>query len=159
MPQIFKLMLTKSIFFCFDKKTNGVIVPLKLFSYIANEFSRLSYKLKYHKKNKDIISEIGSKDRIHDGLEDGGGIAQAERYDQILVVAIVYSKSSFRNVRRINPYLVISFPEIQLGKISGTMQLVQHIFYYRNRKAVFDSHCVECTIINTESPNAIFFLN
>ena len=102
------------------------------------------------KKSEDIFSEIGSKDRIHDGLEGGGGIAQAERHDQIFIVAIVYSKSSFKNVWRINPYLVVSCPEIQLGKIGGTMQLVQHIFYYRDGKVVFDSHCVECTIVSTE---------
>jgi len=89
------------------------------------------------------------KDRIHDDLEGERGIAQAERHDQILVVAIVCSKISFRNVWRMNPYLVVSCPEIQLDKIGGTMQLVQHIFYFRDREVVFDSHCVECTIVRT----------
>jgi hypothetical protein len=57
-----------------------------LFSNVANEFPKLGYKLKCCKKNEDIFSEIGLKNRIHDDLEGERGTTQAERHGQILVM-------------------------------------------------------------------------
>lgn len=58
------------------------------------------------KKNGDKFAEEGFKVLVHGSLECGWSIAQAERHDSILVMALVGSKNSFGDVGRLHENLV-----------------------------------------------------
>jgi hypothetical protein len=50
------------------------------------------------KENLDKMMEKRMKDMIHEALEGGGGITQTKGHDQKLIVALMSSKGSIRNV-------------------------------------------------------------
>jgi hypothetical protein len=45
---------------------------------------------------------------IHEALEGGGGITQAKRHDQNLIVALMNSKGSLGNVCLFHTYMVVA---------------------------------------------------
>jgi hypothetical protein len=53
---------------------------------------------------------------IHEALESGGSITQAKRHDQNLIVALMSSKCSLRNVCLFHTYLVVARMKIKFSK-------------------------------------------
>jgi hypothetical protein len=53
---------------------------------------------------------------IHEDLEGGGGITQAKGHDQKLIVALMSSKVSLRNVCLFHTYLVVARTKIKFRK-------------------------------------------
>jgi hypothetical protein len=60
--------------------------------------------------------EKKTEDMIHEALESGGGITQAKRHDQNLIVALMSSKCSLRNVCLFHTYLVVARMKIKFSK-------------------------------------------
>jgi hypothetical protein len=69
--------------------------------------------------------EKGAKDMIHEALEGGGGITQAKGHDQKLIVALMSSKGSFRNVCVFHMDLVVDRMMTKFSKEPGTAQFIQ----------------------------------
>jgi hypothetical protein len=55
-------------------------------------------------------------DMIHEDLESVGIITQARGYDQELILALMSSKCSIRNVHLSHTYLVVSRMKIKFSK-------------------------------------------
>jgi hypothetical protein len=60
------------------------------------------------------------EDMIHEALESGGSITQAKAHHQELIVALMSSKCSLRNVYLFHTYLVVAIKEIKFSKVLGT---------------------------------------
>jgi hypothetical protein len=68
------------------------------------------------KENKDKMMEKRMKDMIHEALESGGSITQAKGYEQKLIVALMSSKGSLRNVCLFHTNLVVAKTNIKFSK-------------------------------------------
>jgi hypothetical protein len=93
---------------------------------------------------------------IHEALESGGSITQAKGHDQKLIVALMSSKCSLRNVCLIHTYLVVARTKIKFSKELGTTQFIQEVINDRNGKFVFNGEFVEGTEVRTHAPRTFF---
>ena len=60
--------------------------------------------------------EKRTEDVIYEALEGGGGNTQAKGHDQKLIVALMSSKFSLRNVCLVHMYLVVARTKIKFSK-------------------------------------------
>jgi len=110
-----------------QKVDDAVKVPQHI-SNIGGGCPSCSCKLEYHKKKKkgeNKAPQEGFEYVIHEGLECGGGVGQAERHDKEFIVALVHAECYFRDVLRAHLYLVISRTKVELRENDCTMELVQ----------------------------------
>jgi hypothetical protein len=71
------------------------------------------------------MTEKRAKDMIHEALEGGGGITQAKGHDQKLIVALMSSKGSLRNVCLFHTDLVVATMKTKFSKELGATQFIQ----------------------------------
>jgi hypothetical protein len=100
--------------------------------------------------------EKGTKDMIHQALEDGRGITQAKGHDQKLIVTLMISKGRLGNVCIFHTYLVIARVKIKFSKELGATQFIQEVINDRDGKFVFNDQFVEGTEVGTHSPRTFF---
>jgi hypothetical protein len=62
------------------------------------------------------MDEKRMEDMIHEALESGGIITQTKGHDQKLIVALMSSKGSLRNVSLFHTDLVVSRMKIKFSK-------------------------------------------
>jgi hypothetical protein len=84
------------------------------------------------------MMEKRMEDMIHEDLDGGGGITQAKGHGQELVVTLMSSKRSLRDVSILHMDLVVARTQIKFVEILSTTQLIQEIINDRNGKLVFD---------------------
>jgi hypothetical protein len=90
------------------------------------------------------MTEKRVKDMIHEALEGGGGITQAEGHEKKLIVALMSSKGSLRNVCLFHTDLVVA------------TQFIQEVINDMNGKFVFNGEFVEGTEFRTHVPRTLF---
>jgi hypothetical protein len=93
---------------------------------------------------------------IHEALESGESITQTKGHDQKLIVALMSSKGSLRNVFLFHKDLVVSRMKIKFSKELGATQFIQEAINDRNGKFVFNGEFVEGEKIKTHAPSALF---
>lgn len=71
--------------------------------------------------------EEGTEKVVHEALEGTGCIAEAERHDEALVIAVPCLEGSLVNVFLENLDLVVSALEVDLGKVLGATKSVEEI--------------------------------
>jgi hypothetical protein len=96
------------------------------------------------------------EDMIHEALEGGGGITQAKGQDQKLIVALMISKGSLRNVYLFHTDLVVSRMNIKFSKELGTTQFIQEVINDRNGKFIFNGEFIEGAKVSTHEPRTFF---
>jgi hypothetical protein len=64
------------------------------------------------------------KDMIYEALESGGSIRQDKGHDQKLIVALMSSKGSLRNVCLFHTDLVVARTKIKFSKELGATQFI-----------------------------------
>ena len=96
------------------------------------------------------------EDLIHEALEGGGGITLAKGHDQKIIVSLMSSKGSFRNVCLFHTDLVVAKMEIKFSKELGATQFIQEVINDRNGKFVFNGKFVEGMEVRTHSPRTFF---
>jgi hypothetical protein len=57
---------------------------------------------------------------IHEDLESGGSITQVKGHEQELIVSLMSSKGSLRNVDLFHMYLVVARTKIMFSKVLST---------------------------------------
>ena len=70
------------------------------------------------------MTEKRTEDMIHEALESGGSITQAKGHNQKLIVALMSSKCSLRNVYLFHTYLVVARTKINFTKELGTTHFI-----------------------------------
>ena len=68
--------------------------------------------------------EKRTEDMIHEALESGGSVTQAKGNDQKLIVALMSSKFSLRNVCLFHTDLVVAQMNIKFSKEMGATQFI-----------------------------------
>jgi hypothetical protein len=102
------------------------------------------------------MTEKRMEDMIHEALESGGSITQAKGHDQKLIVALMSSKGSLRNVFLFHTDLVVARMKIKFSKELGTTQFIQEVINERNGKFVFNREFVEGVKVRTHVPRTLF---
>jgi hypothetical protein len=102
------------------------------------------------------MTEKRMKDMIHEALEGGRGITQANGHDQELIVTLTSSKGSLGVVNVLYTYLVVSRTHIKFSEILSTTQLIQDIINDRNGKLVLDGEFIEGTKVRTHVLSTFF---
>jgi hypothetical protein len=96
------------------------------------------------------------EDIIHEALEGGGGITQDKGHGQKLIVALMSSKGSIRNVYLFHTYLMVSRTKIKFSKELGTTQFIQEVINDINGKFFFNGECVEGAELMKHAPRTFF---
>jgi hypothetical protein len=102
--------------------------------------------------------ELYHKHGVHEIHEVGWGICETKGHHQELVKTITGGESSFRNVTRSNFDLVVTRTKIDLRENFGSSQLIKKDIDSGKRIFVLDGHCIERSVINTQSQATILFL-
>jgi hypothetical protein len=102
------------------------------------------------------MMEKNMEDMIHEGLKSGGSITQTKGYDQKLIMALMSSKGSIRNVSLFHTDLVVARTKIKFSKEMGTSQFIQEFINDRNGKFVFNGEFVEGVEVRTHVPRTLF---
>jgi hypothetical protein len=97
-----------------------------------------------------------TEDMIHEALESGGRITQAKGHDQKLIVVVMSSKGSLRNVYLFHTDLVVARMEIKFSKELGATQFIQEVINDSNGKFVFNGEFVEGVEVRTHAPRSFF---
>jgi hypothetical protein len=100
--------------------------------------------------------EKRTEDMIHEALEGGGGITQDKGHEKKLIVALMSSKGSLRNVCLFHMYLVVARMKIIFSKELGTTQFIQEVINDRNGKFVFNGDIVKGAEVRTHVPRTLF---
>jgi hypothetical protein len=100
-----------------------------------------------------------TKDMIHEALESGGSITQDKGHDQKIIVALMSSKGSLRNIFLFHTYLVVAQTKIKFSKELGTTQFIQEVINDRNGKFVFNDEFFEGTEVRKHPPITLFIKN
>jgi hypothetical protein len=102
------------------------------------------------------MTEKRMKDMIHEALESGRRITQAKGHDQKLIVALMSSKCSLRNVSLVHMDLVVARTKIKFSKELDATQFIQEVINDMNGKFVFNGEFVEGTKFRTHAPRTLF---
>ena len=102
------------------------------------------------------MAEKRTEDMIHEALEGGGGITQAKGHDKKLIVALMSSKVSLRNVYLFHTYLVVARTKIKFSKELGATQFINEVINDRNGKFVINGEFVEGMEVRTHAPRTFF---
>lgn len=86
-------------------------------------------------------------------------ISEAKRHNNVLKMTHVGAEGCFINISRIHTNLVIAGLQINLGKISSSMQFIQKILYDKNLILILNCLSIELAVIYAQSPGAIFLFN
>jgi hypothetical protein len=105
------------------------------------------------------MTEKREKDMIHEALEGGGEITQAKGHDQKLIVALMSSKGSLRNVFLFHMDMMVARMKIKFSKELGATQFIQEVINDRNGKFVFNGELVEGTEVRKHAPRTLLLQN
>ena len=89
-------------------------------------------------------------------MESGGSITQDKGHDQKLIVALMSSKGSLRNVYLFHTDLVVARTKIKFSKELGATQFIQEVINDRNGKFVFNGEFFEGVEVKTHVPRTLF---
>jgi hypothetical protein len=93
---------------------------------------------------------------IHEALEGGGGITEAKGHEKKLIMALMSSKASIRNVCLFHTDLVVARTKIKFSKELGDTQFIQEVINDRNGKYVYNGEFVEGAEVRTHEPINLF---
>jgi hypothetical protein len=85
-----------------------------------------------------------------------GALHKPKGMTKKLIVALMSSKGSLRNVCLFHMYLVVARMKIKFSKELGATQFIQEVINDRNGKFVFNGKFVEGTKVRTHSPRTFF---
>ena len=93
---------------------------------------------------------------VHEALEGGGGVTQAKGHEQKLIVALMSSKGSLRNVCLFHTDPVVARTKIKFSKELGATQFIQEVINDMNGKFFFNGEFVEDSEVRTHVPITFF---
>jgi hypothetical protein len=69
----------------------------------------------------DEVVKVGAEDIVHEALEGGGGVGEAEGHDRVFEVAVAGAEGGLVDVLFGDPDLVIAVPEVDFGEDGGAV--------------------------------------
>ena len=105
--------------------------------------------------NKNKLVYHISQDIVHQGLEDGWRVREAERHDEVLPGPRRCVEGRLPFVTFLNPHKVLGIPEVQLGKDRRSLQEVKRSVHQRQRVAVAHRHAVDSPVIDAGHQGAV----
>ena len=87
------------------------------------------------------------KDFIHHGLECSRAVCESEEHDQGFKESIIGVKSCLPLIPLFDANIVITPPDIELGEVFHTSELIYKFQNDRQWVVVLHSHGIECTVV------------
>jgi hypothetical protein len=116
--------------------------------------------------HEDIIDEhhyefvkIVHEYTIHQVHEESWRIRQTEGHNYVLIKPILGDECCLRYVRRLDPELMITWPQIYLQEHTGASQLIKQILYSGHGVLVLDCDFIQSSIIYAHSLRTILLLH
>ena len=110
------------------------------------------------KENKNKLVKISAEDTIHKAHKCSWCIYETKWYHYKLIMSISCFEGCLMNVFILDSYLMVTKPQVKLGKYLSSSHLIKEII--NPRKRVFILHCdfVQLSVINTQPKCTIFLL-
>ena len=89
-------------------------------------------------ENNDEAAEKWLENQIHHRLKRGWSIAEPKGHDSELIVSVVSSKSSLRDICRMHSYLMVSLQKVKFRKALCSSQFIKQFINCWNWEAVLD---------------------
>jgi hypothetical protein len=86
------------------------------------------------------------KDVVHQGMKCRGGIREAERHHQELVVVVVAMERPLGHVIRVHPHLMVAGTLVELGEEASPVDLIEKLIHHRYGKLVHSDACSLATL-------------
>ena len=110
------------------------------------------------REDEDIIKvdyiedvNIAMERTVDIGLKGSGGISQAKRHDEVLVVAVSRTKGRFPLVTFPYPYPIVSVSEVDFRKDDRAVKPIEKLVDERERVAVLDCEGIQTSVVNIEA--------
>ena len=99
------------------------------------------------------------KDFIHHGLECSRAVCESEEHYQGFEESTIGAKCCLQLVTLLDANIVITPPDIELGEVFRTSELIYEFRNDRQWVAVLHSHGIECTVVLNQAKRTILLLN
>jgi len=96
---------------------------------------------------------------IHHGLEGGWAVCETEEHYQRFEQSLVGLKGCLPLVTLTNVNIVVPPANIQLGEILGLAKLIDEFRDEGYGVAIFDQHCIQCSVVLHQLKGAILLLD
>ena len=113
-------------------------------------------------ENKNVIekdqyspTQERPKDLVHESLERGRSVCEAEWHHLKLVMAMVCAECRLGRIVGMHTDLMISAAEVELGEEDGILEFIQELLHDRYGKLVPDGLAVESPVVYAEAPRAV----
>ena len=109
-------------------------------------------------ENKNKFIQIPAEDTIHKAHKCSWCICETKWYHYKLIMPIPFPEGCLMNVFILYPYLMVTRPQVNLGKYLCSSHLVKE--FINPRKRVFVLYCdfFQLSVINTQLECTIFLL-
>ena len=105
--------------------------------------------------NNDEGIEVEAEDVVHEALEGGGGVGEAEWDDGELEVAVAGAEGCLLDVGILDSDLVVALAEVDFGEDGGPMQAIEHIVDAGEGVGIFDGDVVEGSVVDAEAETPV----
>src|SRR5713226_4723266 len=110
------------------------------------------------KENKNKLIQIPAEDTIHKAHKCSRCIRETKRYHYKLIMPIPCPEGCLMNVFILDPYLMVTRPQVNLGKYPCSSHLIKEVINPRQRIFILHSNLVQLSVINTQPECTIFLL-
>ena len=107
----------------------------------------------------DVLVEDVREDAIHEALEGGGSIGEAEMHDEEIEGAVASAEGGLPLVAWGDANEVVGSSEIDLGENLRVAEAIEEVWDERERVAILLGDLVEAAPIDTEAERAVFLLD
>src|SRR5882757_6649021 len=101
------------------------------------------------KENKNKLVQIPAEDTIHKAHKCSGCICEAKWNHYKLIMSIPCSKGCLMNVFILNSHLMVTRPQVNLGKYLCSSHLIKEVINPRKRIFILHINLVQLSVINT----------
>jgi hypothetical protein len=116
--------------------------------------------------DKDVVEvdddtdvEHIAEDVVHEVLECGWRISEAERHDKVFEMTVAGAEGGFPLIAFFDAEKVITRSQIELGEVFGSLEPIHDLVREGKRVAVLDGDGVETPVVHAEAERSVLFLD
>ena len=108
--------------------------------------------------NKNKLVQILAEDTIHKAHKGSWCICETKWYHYKLILSIPCSEGHFMNVFILDSHLMVTRPQVNLGKYLRSPHLIKEVINPRKRIFILYNDFIQMFVINTQPTCTIFLL-
>jgi hypothetical protein len=96
---------------------------------------------------------------VHEVLECGWRIGEAERHDKVFEMTVAGAESGFPFIAFFDAEKVVTRSQIKFGEVFGSLESIHDLVRERKRVAILDGDGVETPVVHAEAERSVLFLD